>query len=189
VAVLAVGTGIIVAGTPARAPGAFGSGEVLNRIPTQVDPATLPPVTVGQDVIDFDPQLAGPGMQVVVVTLAQNLELENQALLRRDPTILTAVDHGDRLAEMQARLSEAIAGGRIVITHYEFDTIDVRLLIPFGVQDGFSLGLAARGTAITETYDAGGALLSRETGPFSQTFALRRATGDRWLNIAVLPLE
>ena len=32
-----------------------------------------------------------------VLTLAENLELENQALLRADPTILFAVDHGDRL--------------------------------------------------------------------------------------------
>ena len=41
------------------------------------------------------------------MTLAENLELENQALLRKDGSILTAVDHGDRLAEMQARLQEA----------------------------------------------------------------------------------
>ena len=35
-----------------------------------------------------------------------------------------------------------------------------------------------------ETYDAGGALLStRATAPFEQTFAMRRATGDRWLNV------
>ena len=41
------------------------------------------------------------------MTLAENLELENQALLRDDPTILAAVDHGDRLVEMQARLEAA----------------------------------------------------------------------------------
>ena len=43
------------------------------------------------------------------MTLAENLELENQALQRRDGTILTAVDHGDRLAEMQGRLKDAVA--------------------------------------------------------------------------------
>lgn len=189
VAVLAIGTGIVVAGTPARTPVAFDSSELLNRIPTQVDPATLPPVTVGQDVIDFDPQLAGPGMQAVVVTLAQNLELENLALLRRDPAILAAVDHGDRLKEMQARLDSAVGSGATNVVHYQFDSLSISLLIPFGVQDGFSLGLSGRGTAIRETYDAAGALRSREAAPFAQVFAVRRATGDRWLVVAVLPPE
>ena len=47
-----------------------------------------------------------------MVTLAQNLELENQALLRRDAALLPAVDHGDRLDEMQARLADAAATAR-----------------------------------------------------------------------------
>ncbi len=187
VAVLAVGTGIVLAGTPARSPANFAAAEILTRIPVQVDPATLPPVTVGQDVIDFDPQLAGPGMQEVVVTLAANLELENQALLRHDLSILNAADHGDRLSEMQGRVQDATDGSASwVISHYQFDSISVSLLVPFGRQDGFSLGLAGRGTLIRETYDAFG-LVARETVPFAQTFAVRRATGDRWLNVAVLP--
>jgi hypothetical protein len=187
IVVLALGAGIVVAGAPARAAVSFDSAEVLGRFPTPVDPATLPPIIVGQDVIDFDPGYAGAGIQPIVVTLAQNLELENQALLRRDATILQAVDHGDRLAEMRGRLDAASAAGRTVIVHYRFDSIAVRLLVPFGVQDGFSLGLEGRGTSTVETYDAAGALLSRESVPFAQTFAVRRATGARWLNVAVLP--
>ena len=84
-------------------------------------------------------------MQAVVVTLAQNLELENQALLRRDPAILRAVDHGDRLVEMQARLDAATAAGSTVVVHYDFDSIAVGLIVPFGVQDGTSLGLQLEG--------------------------------------------
>ena len=38
-----------------------------------------------------------------------------------------------------------------------------------------------------ETYDASGALLSRTTSPFAKMFVIRRATGGRWLNVAVLP--
>ena len=95
-------------------------------------------------------------MQEVLVTLARNLELENQALLRRDEAILVAVDHGDRLVEMQSRLRGCGATGKTVITHYEFDTIDVSLLVPFGAQTGLSLGLAGRGTMIDETRDAHG---------------------------------
>lgn len=186
-AVLAVGTGIVLAGTPAREPVAFGSAEVLNRVPLQVDPSTIPPVVVGQDVADYDHELAGPEIQRIVVTLAQNLELENQALLRRDPAILQAVDHGDRLVEMQARLDAAAASGSTQIVHYQFESVAVSLLVPFGVQTGPSLGMAVTGTAIHETYDAVGTLQSRASAPFSDVFAVRRATGDRWLNVAMNP--
>jgi hypothetical protein len=187
VLVLALGAGIVTAGTPARGFVPADSSEVLNRLPQQVDPATIPAVTVGQDVIDFDPTLAGPGMREVIVTLAQNLELENQALLRRDAAILEAVDHGDRLTEMQARLAQAVTSGTTVVEHYQFEALSVRLLIPFGVQDGFSLGVDGNGTMLRETYDAEGHLLLTEEVHFANTFAVRRATGARWLTIGVLP--
>ena len=156
-------------------------------MPTTVDPATLPAVTVAQDVVDYDHELAGAGMQEVLVTLARNLELENQALLTRDEAILVAVDHGDRLVEMQSRLEDAVASGTTVTAHYEFDSIDVSLLVPFGAQTGLSLGLAGRGTMVEETRDAAGTVVSSESGPFELTFAMRRATGARWMNVAVLP--
>ena len=183
-AILIVGTGIVLAGTPARGVVVAASAEVLNRLPHQVDPATLPPVTVTEDVETFDPALAGNGIQAVLVTLAQNLEYENQALLRGDASILPAVDHGDRLAELQARV--AAGSAEVVLEHYTFDAVEVHLLIPFGVQTGFSLGLDSRGTVVRETWSAG-TLLSRASEPFAATFALRRATGDRWLTIGVLP--
>ncbi len=41
----------------------------------------------------------------------------------------------------------------------------------------------------TETYDAAGHLQDRDVGPFAKTFVMRRATGARWLNVAVLPLS
>jgi hypothetical protein len=165
------------------------AAEVLGRLPAMIDPSTLPAITVGQDVVDFDHTLDGTGMQQVVVTLGQNLELENQALLHRDASLLEAVDHGDRLVEMLGRVENAAATGTAVLSHYRFDAIDVSLLVPFGRQDGLSLGLAARGTVAEETYDAGGTLLRRESHPFDLTFAMRRATGARWLNVAVLPAK
>jgi Na+-translocating ferredoxin:NAD+ oxidoreductase RnfD subunit len=182
--VLVLGAGIVLAGTPARGLVFANSAEILGRLPDQVDPGTLPTVTVGQDVADFDPQLASGGMTAIVVTLAQNLEFENQALLRRDPSILTAVDHGDRLIEMQARLQTP---GPTTVSHYLFDTMHAVLLIPFGRQDGFSIGLQATGRRVDETYEPSGALLHSNESRFSLTFAVRRATGDRWLNVAVLP--
>jgi len=186
--VLVLGASIVVAGTPARGFVVASSAEILGRLPTQVDPGTLPAVTVGQDVADFDPTLATGGMTEIVVTLAQNLEFENQALLRRDGSILTAVDHGDRLIEMQGRLDAVAAGGRTSLTHYRFDTIHATLLIPFGKQDGFSIGLRATGSMIQQTVDASGTVQGdAQATRFDLTFAVRRATGDRWLTVAVLP--
>ena len=185
-AVLALGVGIVVAGAPARGV-ALASGEALNGLPTNVDASTLPPVTVAADVADFDHELAGAGINDVVVTLARNLELENQALLRRDEEILVAVDHGDRLVEMRERLQAAEASGTTVLTHYAFDEIDVALIEPFGVQTGLVLGLSGRGTMTEETRDADGNVVSEDSAPFDLTFAMRRATGDRWMNVGVLP--
>jgi hypothetical protein len=148
-----------------------------------VDPGTLPAVTADADVSDF---IAGGGLPGVVVTLAQNLEFENQALLRRDESILTAVDHGDRLLEMQNRLQSLSATSPTTVVHYRFATIHATLLIPFGKQDGFSIGLRSTGTKTEETY-VRATLQSRVESAFDQTFAVRRATGDRWLLVAVLP--
>ena len=64
--------------------------------------------------------------------------------------------------------------------------MNVTLLVPFGKQDGLSLGLESRGTVTEERY-AGGRLQERASSPFAATFALRQVTGGRWLNIAVLP--
>jgi len=187
VTVLALGAGIVVAGTPARDVTVRPSAEVLNRLPTQVDPATLPVVAVGQDVADFDPELAGPGINDVLVTLAQNLDFESQAVFRGDPSILELVDHGDRLAEMTTLIEQSSQSGQRVLTRYTFDSVSVSLLIPFGRQDGFSLGFASRGTKLDQAYDATGALLSSTSAPYDLVFAVRRATGDRWLLVAVLP--
>jgi Na+-translocating ferredoxin:NAD+ oxidoreductase RnfD subunit len=185
-AVLLVGAGIVAAGTPARGLIVPDLAEALNGVPRDVDPDTFPPITVDQDVIDFDHTIAGPGAQQILRTLAENLELENQALLRADGSILIAVDHGDRLKEMQDRLTEAMTSGQTVVSHYRFDAVHVILIVPFGVQSGVSLGFESRGFVTEETYDANGQLQDRWTSPFTLTFAVRQATGARWLNVAVL---
>ena len=187
VAVLAVGAGIVLAGTPSRGVAVPGTTEALNRPPGAIDPATLPAITVRQDVTDFDSTLTATGLGPVVVVLGQNLELENQALLQRDDALLPQIDHGDRLTQMQAALADTRATGRATITHYRFQTIDASLLVPFGAQTGLSLGLHGRGTLTRETYDASGTLISSQTEPFDLVFAVRRATGARWLNVGVLP--
>src|SRR4029450_11984569 len=142
---------------------------------------------VQQDVLDWNHEITGAGARAIVLTLAENLGLENEALLRADPTILTAVDHGDRLDEMQVRLSQSAASGTTVVDRYQIDDINVSLLVPFGKQDGLSLGLQSRGTVTPETSDHAGHVRARTSAPFARTFVVRRATGGRWLNVAVLP--
>ena len=187
VAMLAMGVAIVAAGTPARGLVIPDVSEALNGAPPVVDPSTFPDITVGQDVADWDHTITGSGAREILLTLAQNLAIENQALLRGDAHLLTAVDHGDRLEEMRERLRSAEASGRTVVEHYRFDSVRVVLIVPFGVQTGVSLGFVSRGTRVAETYDAGGALQASETQPFELTFAVRRATGSRWLNVGVLP--
>ena len=186
-AVLVLGIGIFAVGTPARGIVVPDVAAVLSRVPQQVDPATFPTISVEQDVGDFDITLLGPGAQQLVLTLAENLALENEALRRGDESILAAVDHGDRLVEMQDRLRKAAETGTTTIEAYDFDDVTMSLVVPFGRQTGLSVGLDSRGTVTEETYDASGALLSRTTSPFAKMFVIRRATGGRWLNVAVLP--
>ncbi|HEX2766932.1 MAG TPA: RnfABCDGE type electron transport complex subunit D [Candidatus Limnocylindria bacterium] len=187
VLVAAVVGGVVLAGTPARGIALANMDEVLNDVPTSIDPGTLPPITVDAGVRDYDHELAGGEMDGVLATLARNLEIENQALLQRDPALLEAVDHGDRLVEMQERLAEAEVSGETVLTHYDFDAIEVSLIVPFGAQTGMSLGLSGTGTMTVETRDADGNVVSRTDEPFELTFAMRRALGDRWMNVGVLP--
>jgi Na+-translocating ferredoxin:NAD+ oxidoreductase RnfD subunit len=184
--VLVWGTGVVLAGTPSRGQISVNTTEAtLLGAPTQIDPSTLPPITVTQPVWDWDHEIAGNAQQLLV-TLAQNLELENQALAKGDAAILTAVDHGARLDQMRQLLARDQANGTYTIVHCHFDAVTVRLLVPFGVQTGLSLGFDATGTMTEQTYDAGGKLVSEQTVPLSQTFALRRATGARWLTVAAL---
>jgi hypothetical protein len=185
--VAVVGASVVYAGTPARTAVAPNTTEMLNGVTYQVDPSTLPPITVSRSVRDWDHEIADSAPQLLV-TLAQNLAVENQALLRSDENLLTAVDHGDRLDEMQARVQSDAASGTCVIDIYKFDSVNVTLIVPFGVQSGLSLGFDAKGTVTYQTYDsASGDLVSSRSAPFAQTFAIRRATGERWLNVAVLP--
>jgi hypothetical protein len=184
--VLVLGAGIVAAGTPARGPLVPDVTEILNRVPHQVDASTLPRISVAQEIGDYDISLIGPGAEQLVVTLGENLLIENEALRRHDERLLAAVDHGDRLDEMRSRIRDQAAAGTTTLDSYQFDSVTMSLLAPFGRQNGLSVALDSRGTLTQETYDASGTLTSRTTSPFARTFVIRRATGGRWLNVADL---
>ena len=90
---------------------------------------------------------------------------------------------------MRDRLRQGVASGTTVVQQYQIDEVHVTLLIPFGRQDGLSLGLESRGTVTSLTYDAAKEVKSRVTTAFATTFVVRRATGARWLNVDELPLD
>jgi hypothetical protein len=185
-AALVFGLGIVAAGAPARGVVAPEAEEILGRVPHDIDPSTLPAISVDQDVLDWNHEISGAGVHDIVLTLVENLELENQAVLRADSTILAAIDHGDRLDEMEARVEAAAAGRPTVVERYQIDDVNVVLLVPFGQQTSLSLGLDSRGTLTEETHQDG-KVTSRSTKPFATTFVMGQVTGGRWLNVAVLP--
>ena len=152
--VLLVGAGIVLAGTPARGVVVRDTAASLDGVPVAIDPATLPEITVSEDVVSFDHELAGPGMQAVLVTLAENLELENEASAgttsRSSPRSITAI--------ASTRCAAARDGARVgPADPLPVRSIDVSLLVPFGQQTGLSLGLLGRGTKVEEVYDSAGA--------------------------------
>jgi hypothetical protein len=162
--------------------------NLIGRLATRIDPSTFPAITVDQAVIDWNHEIDVAGAQAIVLTLTENLALENQAIAERDAALLEAITHGDRLEAMQARLRDAQLNNQTMNDDYQLDDVHVTLLVPFGRQDGLSLGIIASGYRTTEVRDEYGVVVSSSTVPFETMWAMRRATGARWLTIAELPV-
>ncbi|MFZ9627804.1 MAG: hypothetical protein ACO3C1_00470 [Ilumatobacteraceae bacterium] len=187
VALLLVG-GLAVGGRSAQGLLAGAPESTLDRMTANVDPSTFPDITVDQEVIDWNHEIDVDGAREIVLTMAQNLQLETTALLNGDDEMFTAVAHGDRLDWLRTQLAGAQRTGTTVVNRYDIDTVRVTLLVPFGRQDGLSLGMVSRGTVTTERYSSDGALVSTQSSPFETMWAMRRATGARWLVVAELPV-
>ena len=162
--------------------------NLMGRLATRIDPATFPNISVDDAVVNWNHEISVDGARTIVLTLAENLALENQALVERDAALLDAVAHGDRLDAMRERLSNAERNGLTTLHFHTFDDVRVTLLVPFGRQDGLSLGMIATGTLTTEVRDTNGTVVSRTSEPLRTMWALRRATGARWLIVAELPV-
>lgn len=184
--VVAFGTVTVAAGAPARGHVVPSIEDVVGRSPSEIDPATFPAITVEQGVLDWNHEISGAGAQEVVLALVENLQVEARAVGARDATLFEAVDHGDRLEDMQGRVHDAV-DGTIVVEQYRIDAVEITLVVPFGEQTGLSLGLDSSGTVTTETYDADGNLRASSSAPFATMFVLGRPFGTRWINVAVLP--
>ena len=135
-AVALAGVAIVAAGDPARGFVDPPTEDVLGRLPREIDPATLPSIAVAQDVVDWNHEITGEGAQEIVLALAENLELEHQAL-RRAPTppsstrSTTATD-----STSCASASRTRRRGTTVAEQYPIDDVHITLVVPFGRQDG-----------------------------------------------------
>jgi hypothetical protein len=187
--VVLVGATVVAAGAPAReslvAASASSDPAAQPPLDVHVDPSTLPQVTVDPDVTDRG-DLSQADAQAVALTLAENLEVEAQALRGGERSLLPAVDDGRRLTTLQQRVDDVIATGRAVVPHYTFDELHVVLIDSAG-QSGLSLGFEATGTVEEVAYGVDGSELSRTTSPFARTFVLSRPTGARWLLVDTQP--
>ncbi|MGH8915839.1 MAG: hypothetical protein ACRDZM_15160, partial [Acidimicrobiia bacterium] len=172
--------GIVVAGTPARQ-SAQASGLPVPQLLTEVDPVTLPSVTMSPEAAalstDVDPD-------ALALALAEDLATENEAMLRADSSLLRAVDHGERLVEMERRIAAAATSDEYIVSNYDFDSLYLDVAFTNGPQGGASLGLVGQGSVERVTYDAAGVELHRAEAPVRTTFVLSQGNDNRWLIVS-----
>jgi hypothetical protein len=190
-AVIVVGTAVVAAGAPSRETFVTASASTATdpagepQLDVHVDPSSLPRVGVDPEVVDRG-DLTEADAQAIAVTMAENLEVEAQALRRGEKSLLSMVDDGQRQATIERRVDDVIETGTAVVPYYAFDHLHVVLVQPEG-QSGLSLGFQARGSVEEVTYGVDGNERSRTSSQFSKTFVLSRPTGDRWLLVEVGP--
>ena len=181
---------ITVAGWSARSTNAEDPPPADIGTVADVDPATLPAVNIDPHVAGLSAGLATPdGAQELAATLAWNLRVEAEAVATGDASLLPAIADGERLHELQAVIEEGAGGGQRVIPTYTFDSLDLKVVYPGGLQRGANAGLAARGTVEEIVRAESGEELERRERPFAVTFSLRRTTSGRWLNTDTLPYD
>jgi hypothetical protein len=112
-AVVLLGTAVVAAGAPAREAFVATSGSVATSRPAEpqldvhVEPSTLPQVTVDPEVVHRG-ELTRADAQAIALMLAENLEVEAQALRRGEKSLLSSVDDGQRLTTLQRRVDGVI---------------------------------------------------------------------------------
>jgi Na+-translocating ferredoxin:NAD+ oxidoreductase RnfD subunit len=188
-AVVLLGSAIVAAGSPAREPILAANVGAASELTVEVDPSALPTVTVDPEVSRYSADLAGTGAQDLAVTLAENLEVEAEALRGADGSLLPEVDFGDRLREMQRRVDAAVATGETTVERYTFESLHLVPLVVVDGQGSLSLGLQARGSVEAITYAADETVSGRTRSPFAFTFVLSRSAAGRWMIADTRPPE
>lgn len=188
-----VAAGVVVAGGPARqiAQAAVVDTPLVEAplVEIEVDPSSLPPVTVAPDVEALNSEVASGGADDLALSLAEALMIEAEAMRRGDSSLLRAASDGQRLVDMERRVEVAATRDEFVVSNYHFDSLHLVVVFTDGTQGGASLGFEARGLVEKVTLDAAGREILREESPFASIFVMRQGAGDRWLIADELPPE
>ena len=177
---------------PARGTVDPAAAEVLGRVPHDVDPATFPSITVDQDVARLEPRdhrsgRAGDRADARREPPARERRRCGAPTPRSSKPSTTATASTRCSARLERRRGER---ARPSSSATRSTTSTSRCSSPFGKQDGLSLGLESRGTVTDGDLRRRRApAASATSSPFAKTFVMRRATGGRWLNVAVLPIS
>lgn len=185
-AIVVVAIAIVLAGSPAReAPTAGAASSPATGI--TIDPSALPPVTVADDVRSLSLDIDQAAARDLAINLAENLAIEGQAIRQGNGNLLADASAGERLAEMQAQLDEALATGERVAFDYRFESLLLRVADRGEGQSGAALVFEADGTVDRVVHDALGEEKSRTSSEFSAEFTLRQLGSDRWLIVSHTP--
>ncbi len=180
-------TVVAVAGVPNRS-AASSEPPPPPPVAIDVDPASLPTVTIDHDVAGLSAELATQaGAQDLAAALAFNLQVEAEAIMSGDASLLPAVTDGQRLKDVKAMI-EAATGTDVVVPAYRFETLHLSIVYPGGLQRGANAGLAATGTVTWVTASPSGEQMSATEEPIDMLFSLRETTSGRWLTTATPPL-
>lgn len=182
VAAVALGTTLVAAAAPSRRI----SGSVVPSLEADVDVGGLPTVTLDPDVENLNSDLTLAAAQALAVTLAENLEVESQAVRAADPSMLRAVAHGPRLIEMEDAIEVGEVRRERVVADYEFESLHLEVVYANGSQGGASLGFVAEGTVTQFVFNLEGVEVSESTSPFGAIFVLSQPTGERWMLVDVI---
>ncbi len=153
-----------------------------------IDPATLPTVEVDESVQRLGSEVDAEFVDLVTLTLAENLAIESESMRVADGSLLALSSGGMRLDEMQARLDTALAVGERGADSYTFSSLSLARHEPEGEgQSSAGLVFSGAGEVARLTYDTDGVETSRSIESFEADFVMRQLAGDRWLIVAVEP--
>ncbi|HET9259943.1 MAG TPA: hypothetical protein VFP42_07420, partial [Acidimicrobiia bacterium] len=184
--VVLVAFAIVVAGGPARPSAVASLPTSPDSIPVEVDPVSLPIVTVDVSVDGMDTVIDEAAAADLAVMLAENLALEGEAMRTVDVDLLAMADGGERLTEIQARLNDAVTSGERPVDTYTFNELTLRVAGEEEGQTSAALAFDGTGTVETIVYDSEGAEIDSSQRQFDSTFVMRQLAGERWLIVEVL---
>ncbi len=180
---------IVLAGGPAR-DGGPATERADPEFTVTIDPATLPTVVVDDSVQRLGSEVGPEFVDLVTLTLAENLAIESEAMRVADGSLLALSSGGARLDEMQARLDTALAVGERRADSYTFSSLSLAPHEPEGEgQTSAGLVFGGVGEVARVTYDTDGIETERYIEGFQADFVMRQLAGERWLIVAVEPAD